>query len=72
VAAFGLAWFFAGTAPFVVLADRLFIRYSYFGHAGLAVAVGGIASAVTQWIRLARSRKAAEERSAGTALAASP
>ena len=23
----------SGTAPFVVLADRLFIRYTYFGHA---------------------------------------
>jgi hypothetical protein len=58
VIAFGLAWFFAATAPFVVLADRLFIRYSYFGHAGLAIAAGGIASAAVQWIRAGRTRTA--------------
>jgi hypothetical protein len=58
VTAFGLAWFLAGTSPFAVLADRLFIRYSYFGHAGLAVAAGGIASAAVQWIRAGRTRTA--------------
>ena len=46
VAVFGFAWFLAATAPFVVLADRLFMRYSYLGHAGLAVTAGGIAAAV--------------------------
>lgn len=49
VVAFGLAWFFAATAPFTVLADRLFMRYGYFGHAGLAVAAGGLAAAVARW-----------------------
>jgi hypothetical protein len=68
VAAFGLAWFFAGTAPFVVLADRLFIRYSYFGHAGLAIAAGGLASAAAQWIRSARSRTADERGALGAAV----
>jgi hypothetical protein len=58
VAAFGLLWFFAGTAPFVVLADRLFMRYSYFGHAGLAIAAGAAAAAVAQWIRAVRARSA--------------
>jgi hypothetical protein len=65
VAAFGLAWFLAGTSPFAVLAHRLFIRYTYFGHAGLAIAAGAVASAVTQWIRQLRARKVA----APTALA---
>jgi len=51
VVAFGLTWFFAGTAPFVVLADRLFIRYTYFGHAGLSVAIGGLASVAAHWLR---------------------
>jgi hypothetical protein len=54
VTAFGLAWFLAGTSPFVVLAERLFIRYTYFGHAGLAIAAGGIASAAVQWIGAGR------------------
>lgn len=66
-AAFGLAWFFAGTAPFVVLADRLFIRYSYFGHAGLAIAVGGLASAAAQWIRAGRARTADQPGAMGAA-----
>ena len=51
VVAFGLTWFFAGTAPFVVLADRLFIRYTYFGHAGLSVAIGGLAAVAAHWLR---------------------
>jgi hypothetical protein len=55
VAAFGLAWFFAATAPFAILADRLFIRYSYFGHAGLAIAAGGVVSGVVHWSRSADS-----------------
>ncbi|HET6898046.1 MAG TPA: hypothetical protein VFK70_06855 [Vicinamibacteria bacterium] len=50
VIAFGLTWFFAATAPFAVLADRLFIRYTYFGHAGLAIAVGGVSAAAAHWI----------------------
>jgi hypothetical protein len=72
VIAFGLAWFFGGTAPFVVLADRLFIRYSYFGHAGLAIAAGGIASAVAQWIRARRVRTAHPPGALGAAPRALP
>ena len=45
VAAFGFAWFLAAVAPFAAVADRLFMRYSYFGHAGVATAVGGLALA---------------------------
>jgi hypothetical protein len=69
-AAFGLAWFFAGTAPFVVLADRLFIRYSYFGHAGLAIAFGGLASAAAQWIGAGRARTADQPGAIGAAVGA--
>ena len=61
VAAFGLIWFWVATAPYAVLADRLFMRYSYFGHAGLAVALGGLtASAGPAWagIRHALRRSA--------------
>src|SRR5260221_11507774 len=43
-AAFGLGWFLAGTSPFAVLAHRLFIRYTYFGHAGLAIVAGAPAA----------------------------
>jgi hypothetical protein len=57
VAAFGLAWFLAGTSPFAVLADRLFIRYTYFGHVGLAIAAGAVASAVTQSLLELGARK---------------
>lgn len=39
--AFGLWWFVLGMSPFVIVADRLFMRYAYFGHAGLAVALAG-------------------------------
>jgi hypothetical protein len=67
VAAFGLAWFFAAMAPFVVLADRLFIRYSYFGHAGLAIAAGAGASAAWQWVRHRRAFRAQDGHAMGAA-----
>lgn len=40
--ALGAAWFLAGTAPFVVLDDRLFLRYSVFGNAGLALLLSAV------------------------------
>ena len=52
VAALGFAWFVAATAPFAVLGDRLFIRYSYAGHAGLALAAGGVGAAIAQHWRV--------------------
>jgi hypothetical protein len=56
VTAFGLGWFFVATSPFVVFADRLFMRYCYMGHAGLALAVGGIAMGAWQsWHARART-----------------
>jgi len=58
VAALGFAWFVMATAPFAVLADRLFMRYSYAGHAGLALCVGGLAAGVAQRWRARRSSTA--------------
>lgn len=49
IAAFGFTWFLVATAPFVILADRLFMRYSYLGQAGLAITAGAVASALAQW-----------------------
>jgi Dolichyl-phosphate-mannose-protein mannosyltransferase len=40
--AFGFGWFLIATAPFAIFAGRLFMRYSYLGHAGLALCVGGL------------------------------
>jgi hypothetical protein len=35
----GLGFFVLAVAPFALLEDRLFLRYGYFGHAGLALGV---------------------------------
>jgi hypothetical protein len=37
---FGLLVFLVGVAPYVILESRLFMRYGYFGHAGLAISSG--------------------------------
>jgi hypothetical protein len=66
VTALGLFWFFAGTAPFVVLADRLFMRYSYFGHAGLALAVGGLAAGLARRYRPGRPPQGASSAPPGS------
>jgi len=50
-AAFGFGWFLLGMAPFVVLRDRLFMRYTYFGHAGLAIAVTALLLALSRRAR---------------------
>ena len=52
--ALGLAWFVLGMAPFVILADRLFLRYTYFAHAGLSLAVTGAAWACFEALRAHR------------------
>jgi len=41
-ALFGLAWFAVLTAPFVFFPDRLYMRYSYPGHAGLALSFAAV------------------------------
>jgi hypothetical protein len=33
----GFMFFLAGVAPYLILESRLFMRYGYFGHAGLAI-----------------------------------
>jgi hypothetical protein len=49
--AFGYGWFLAAAAPYVVLQDRLFMRYAYFPHAGLAVAAGALGWALERRVR---------------------
>lgn len=48
LAAFGWGWFVLAAAPYVVLQDRLFMRYSYFPHAGLSVALAALALLLAQ------------------------
>ncbi|HET9316203.1 MAG TPA: hypothetical protein VFQ51_11485 [Vicinamibacteria bacterium] len=50
-AVLGLAWFAFGMMPFVCFADRLFGRYTYFGHAGLALVVAGMARLLADAVR---------------------
>jgi hypothetical protein len=50
-AAFGCVFFLAATAPFAVLDDRLFLRYGYFGHAGLSLAAGAGLMALGDYLR---------------------
>lgn len=40
--AFGFAWFLITTLPFVIFQGRMFMRYSYLGHAGLALCAGAM------------------------------
>jgi hypothetical protein len=50
-AAFGFAWFLLAVAPFLIFQDRLFMRYGYFGHAGLAISVAALLRAAVSWAR---------------------
>lgn len=59
VMAFGFAWFVAGSAPFVVFEDRLFLRYAYFGAAGLALVLSALPAAAAEWWRFKRRPAAA-------------
>jgi hypothetical protein len=51
LAAFGYGWFLAAAAPFVIFGDRLFMRYAYFPHAGLAIGVSALAWALAPRLR---------------------
>ena len=51
LAIFGFGWFLAAAAPYVILQDRLFMRYSYFPQAGLAVALPALARALGERIQ---------------------
>ena len=55
VAAFGLTIFVVGILPFVFFDGRLFMRYGYFSHLGLALVLGACAHAVIKTL-IARSR----------------
>lgn len=50
----GFLFFMIASAPYIILESRLFMRYGYFGHAGLAVAAGAIVRQVTApiWARM--------------------
>jgi len=39
VVVFGFAFFLLSMAPYAILQERLFLRYSYVGHVGLAIAL---------------------------------
>jgi hypothetical protein len=58
---FGLAFFFLSMAPYAILQERLFLRYSYVGHVGLAIALSAAFALV---LRGARSLAAALRASA--------
>lgn len=51
VAAFGFALFVLSMVPYVIVQDRLLLRYSYVGHAGIAVVL-----ATLLWIAYDRIR----------------
>jgi hypothetical protein len=46
---FGLLFFFCAAAPYVILEGRLFMRYSYLPHAGLAI-VAGVVLREVAWL----------------------
>lgn len=70
--ALGLAWFVAGTAPFAIFEDRLFLRYAYFGSAGLALLLAALPAAAAQWWRLRKSSGAGAPAATGPTSAPAP
>jgi hypothetical protein len=50
---FGFAWFVIATLPAAIFEGRLFMRYGYFGYAGLSIAAAGagalIGGAIREW-----------------------
>jgi hypothetical protein len=49
--AFGLVWFVAAAAAFLLLDERLFMRYSYFPHAGLSLAATAALAGLVDLVR---------------------
>jgi hypothetical protein len=47
----GLGFFLCAIAPYAVLADRLFMRYGYFAHAGLALGLAALFQGVAEAVR---------------------
>jgi hypothetical protein len=70
--AFGFAWFVIATLPAAIFEGRLFMRYGYFGYAGLSIAAAAagalVGEATRNWRRGLSSRAAAEGQSAGAKL----
>jgi 4-amino-4-deoxy-L-arabinose transferase-like glycosyltransferase len=56
---FGFAFFLIALCPYAILESRLFMRYGYAGHAGVAISVGALLYYIVTAIR-ERSRKEAE------------
>ncbi len=52
IVTFGFAWFLIATVPVAAFDGRLFMRYSYFPHAGLAICAGAL---IRELARLAMS-----------------
>jgi hypothetical protein len=52
---FGFAWFVIATLPVAIFEGRLFMRYGYFGYAGLSIAGAGagalLGEAIGKWRR---------------------
>lgn len=61
--AFGFAFCLIALSPYVILESRLFMRYGYAGHAGLAIAAGALTYHIVSEVR---SRTAKEGTHAGT------
>ena len=53
---FGVAWFLLAIAPVALLRDRLFMRYAYLAHAGLALAACAVAAAAGELVTMWRGR----------------
>ena len=51
----GFLFFLLGVAPYVILESRLFMRYGYFGHAGLAISGGVVLREITAALLRLRS-----------------
>ena len=72
VMTFGFVWFAAGMAPFVIFSDRLFMRYGYFGHAGVAVMLAGAMRLASQTLSNPFKQAAGPEAKGPTTALASP
>jgi len=48
---FSITFFFIATAPFVIFEHRLFARYGYLGHAGIAMAISFMIIGVTAMLQ---------------------
>jgi hypothetical protein len=69
---FGFGWFVLATAPFAAFENRLYMRYSYFGHAGLALCAGALAQGVWRLARRLVDERPTTRATAPTRAAARP